>query len=88
MAVGSTKSQLGMHCNASSYFDGVMRFRCPHILAAAVKTAAARQMVSMSSYIRTAVVERLKKEGIEFRLLGTMQNEAEPRAVIFEAGRE
>jgi hypothetical protein len=63
--VYSSISYIGKHFDASPSFDDVMRFRCPPILPSAVKMAAARQMVSMSCYIRTAVVERLKKDGVD-----------------------
>ena len=66
MVVDSTTTHVERPSDPSPYFDDVIRFRCPPILPPAVKTAAARQMVSMSSYIRTAVVERLKNDGIDF----------------------
>lgn len=62
MAVESSKVE--EPSNAPPSYDDVMRFRCPPILPPAVRAAAARQMMSMSSYIRTAVVERLKKDGV------------------------
>ena len=66
MVVESTATHVEKPSNASPYFDDLIRFRCPPVLPPAVKMAAARQMVSMSSYIRTAVVERLKKDGVDF----------------------
>jgi hypothetical protein len=69
MVVASTPS-IGKHSDASPSFDDVIRFRCPPILPPAVKTAAARQMVSMSAYCRAAIIERLKRDGVDFANMG------------------
>jgi hypothetical protein len=37
----------------------------PQSLTAAVKTAAARQLTSNSEYVRRAVIERLRADGID-----------------------
>jgi hypothetical protein len=46
-------------------FDGMIKFRCPSALGAAVKAAAASAMLSRSDYVRTALLARLRSEGIE-----------------------
>jgi hypothetical protein len=67
MVVASTPSSVGKH-SASPSFDGVIRFRCSPLLPPAVKTVAARQMLSMSAYVRAALVERLKNDGVDFKM--------------------
>jgi hypothetical protein len=50
------------HSGAKAHFPDVMRFRCPP--PPAVKTVAARQMMSASTYVRQAVRERLQRDGV------------------------
>jgi hypothetical protein len=48
----------------SIHFDRIMRFRCPPVLPAAVKQAADKRMISTSSYVRQAIAERLRRDGV------------------------
>jgi hypothetical protein len=46
-------------------FSGVVRFRCPSVLPAAIEQGAARNLMTASEYIRRSVIERLKADGID-----------------------
>jgi hypothetical protein len=50
---------------SSSRSIDILRFRCPTALPAAVRRAARRRMLSNSAYMRLAIVERLKVDGID-----------------------
>jgi hypothetical protein len=61
----STESNSNSETAASPFAD-VIHFRCQRALPAAVKRAAHRKMISASAYVREAIVERLKSDGIDF----------------------
>jgi predicted HicB family RNase H-like nuclease len=44
-------------------FTGALYLRCPKALPSAIKQAARQNMTSVSSYIRTAVLSQLKRDG-------------------------
>lgn len=46
-------------------FSDSIRIRCPASLPAAIDTAAARNLMTASEYIRRSVIDRLKAEGID-----------------------
>jgi hypothetical protein len=43
--------------------ENILRFRCPPVLPAVVRRAADQQMLSVSSYLRRATAEQLKRDG-------------------------
>lgn len=47
-------------------FSGRLVFLCPEEFVEVVERAARRRTVNRSAYIREAVIERLKADGIEF----------------------
>jgi hypothetical protein len=48
-----------------SRFPALIRLRCPEALPEAVEVAAAQRMTSMSEYARSALIERLKADGVD-----------------------
>jgi hypothetical protein len=46
-------------------FDGMIKFRCAPALGAAADAAAANTMLSRSDYVRSALLARLRSDGIE-----------------------
>lgn len=46
-------------------FTGALYLRCPKALPPAVKQAARQNMTSVSSYIRTAVLSQLRRDGCD-----------------------
>jgi len=46
-------------------FTGLLKFRCPPVLATAVEAAASKSSVSPSEYMRGSIIERLRADGIE-----------------------
>jgi hypothetical protein len=51
---------------SSSCFGEVVHFRCPAILPSVVKRAAEQKMVSASAYMRQAIANQLKRDGVDF----------------------
>ena len=47
-------------------FVDVIHFRCPPVLPKAVREVAERQMISASAYMRGAILDRLKRDGVDF----------------------
>jgi hypothetical protein len=45
--------------------QNVLRFRCPPTLPVVVRRAASRQLLSVSSYLRRATLEQLRRDGVE-----------------------
>ena len=52
-------------------FDRLLQIRAPEALADALDAAADRRLTSRSDYIRVALLDRLKADGIEPTLAGT-----------------
>jgi hypothetical protein len=46
-------------------FTDSLRVRCPASLPAAIDTAAARNLMTASEYVRRSVIERLRADGID-----------------------
>ena len=46
-------------------FDKILQIRAPETLTEALDTAASRRMVNRSDYIRLALFDRLKADGID-----------------------
>jgi hypothetical protein len=46
-------------------FTDSLRIRCPASLPAAIDTAAARNLMTASEYVRRSVIDRLKADGID-----------------------
>jgi hypothetical protein len=51
--------------NEPARFTNSLRIRCPEFLPAAIDTAAARNLMTASEYVRRSVIARLKADGIE-----------------------
>jgi hypothetical protein len=45
--------------------ENILRFRCPAVLPAVVRRAANQQLLSVSSYLRRATAEQLKRDGVD-----------------------
>jgi hypothetical protein len=52
----------------SSRFSHSLRIRCPASFSFAVDRAAGRNLTTTSEYIRRAVIDRLKTDGIDLRV--------------------
>ena len=50
----------------SEKFNSVLRVRAPDELKAAIDQTADRNLVSRSAYVRTALIERLRTDGVNF----------------------
>ena len=51
--------------SASARFTSSLRIRCPASLPAAIDTAAARNLMTASEYVRQCIIARLKADSIE-----------------------
>jgi hypothetical protein len=51
--------------DAAARFTDSLRIRCPASLPAAIDTAAARNLMTASEYVRRSVIDRLKADGID-----------------------
>src|SRR6266852_4386026 len=51
--------------DAAARFTESLRIRCPASLPAAIDTAAARNLMTASEYVRRSVIERLRADGID-----------------------
>jgi hypothetical protein len=51
--------------NEPARFTNSLRIRCPESLPAAIDTAAARNLMTASEYVRRSIIARLKADGIE-----------------------
>jgi hypothetical protein len=56
------------HTNDGSLYGEVIHFRCSAPLPTAIRQAAKRRMISASAYMRQALVERLKTDGVDLNL--------------------
>ena len=54
-----------MPLKSSLYFENVLHFRCPAVLPTAVKRAADQKMISASAYMRQAIADQLRRDGVE-----------------------
>jgi len=52
------------HDDAARFTDS-LRIRCPASLPAAIDTAAARNLMTASEYVRRSVIDRLKADGFD-----------------------
>jgi hypothetical protein len=52
----------------TSLYGEVIHFRCSAPLPTAIRQAARRRMISASAYMRQALIERLKSDGVDFKL--------------------
>jgi hypothetical protein len=59
--------QISVPNEERSSTQNVLRFRCPPSLPVVVRRAASRQLLSVSSYLRRATLEQLRRDGIELR---------------------
>jgi predicted transcriptional regulator len=50
----------------SEKLSSVLRVRAPDELKAAIDQTADRNLVSRSAYVRTALIERLRTDGVDF----------------------
>jgi hypothetical protein len=50
--------------------ENMLRFRCPPALPAVVRRVADEQMLSVSSYLRRATAEQLKRDGVDLNSHG------------------
>ena len=50
----------------SEKFNSVLRVRAPDELKAAIDKTADRNLVSRSAYVRTALIERLRTDGVDY----------------------
>jgi predicted HicB family RNase H-like nuclease len=48
---------------SSKEFSGVLIFRCPNALAAAISQAAHRELLSKSAYVRRAILAAVRRDG-------------------------
>jgi hypothetical protein len=63
--------RLPMKHEHANRFDTLLQIRAPEILSTAINTAAGQRFQSKSDYIRSAVVDRLRADGIDVvRLAG------------------
>jgi hypothetical protein len=60
-------SNLNRTLGASPYGE-VIHFRCSAPLPTAIRRAAKRRMISASAYMRQALIERLKTDGVDLKL--------------------
>jgi hypothetical protein len=49
----------------STRFTNSLRIRCPASLPVAIDTAAARNLMTASEYVRRSVIDRLRADGID-----------------------
>jgi len=49
-------------------FPGRLQFRCPPALIDILTTAAEKEMITPSAYLRRAVADRLRADGFELRV--------------------
>jgi predicted HicB family RNase H-like nuclease len=54
---------MDIHAQAPDDYSGSLYLRCPKSLPPAIKMAARQSMTSVSSYVRSAVLQRLKADG-------------------------
>lgn len=54
-----------MRHERSDHFSRLLQIRAPEFLAAALDRAADKRLTSRSDYIRVALLDRLKADGIE-----------------------
>ena len=47
------------------HFDKTLQVRAPHALTAALDAAASKRLLNRSDYIRVALLDRLKADGIK-----------------------
>jgi hypothetical protein len=52
----------------TAFYDEVIHFRCSAPLPTAIRQAAKRRMISASAYMRQALIERLKTDGVDLNL--------------------
>ena len=52
----------------TSLFGEVIHFRCSATLPTAIRQAAKLRMISASAYMRQALIERLKSDGVDLNL--------------------
>jgi hypothetical protein len=55
---------MALTAESSQCLGNVIHFRCPAILPTAVKRAADQKMISASAYMRQAIADQLKRDGV------------------------
>jgi hypothetical protein len=56
------------HTTDASLYGEIIHFRCAAPLPTAIRQAAKRRMISASAYMRQALIERLKTDGVDLNL--------------------